>query len=109
MIKINIGENLKSIRQEHGYSRRKLADLCGVSSGYLEEIENGKKTPTIEILLKISKVYQTTVSMLIGEVNDDISPDMRQLLIRASKLNEKQLKLLNEFIEAFSNDDNSSK
>lgn len=105
MINIKVGNNLKSIRQQHNYSRRELSELSGLSPGYLEEIENDKKTPTIDTLLKISRVYQITVSNLIGEVNDFLSPDINHLIKNINKLTKKQISKLDDFIQSMLDQD----
>jgi transcriptional regulator with XRE-family HTH domain len=33
---------------------RKLAELSGVSTGYISEVERGEKKPTIEVLCKLA-------------------------------------------------------
>jgi transcriptional regulator with XRE-family HTH domain len=54
---MDIGSGVKSFRTLNKLSRKQMSDITGVSAGYIEEIESGKKTPTIEILLKISSAF----------------------------------------------------
>jgi transcriptional regulator with XRE-family HTH domain len=76
-----------------------MSDITGVSAGYIEEIESGKKTPTIEILLKISSAFNITVSELIGETKNELSPEIKRMMDNAIKLPADKLDYLNWFIE----------
>lgn len=59
-------ENLKKLRTEKGYSKRKLANLAELSTRCIERIEYGKaKAPQITTLVKIAKVFNITVDELI--------------------------------------------
>jgi transcriptional regulator with XRE-family HTH domain len=49
---VRIGELIESRRKEAGMSLQDVADACGISKGYVWEIENGK-TVNIGILLAI--------------------------------------------------------
>ncbi len=47
--------NMKEGRKVLGYSQMKLAELCGVSTSFIGEIEIGRKFPSASTLQKISK------------------------------------------------------
>ena len=49
--------NIKSIRKEKRITQRELAELIGVSEGYISDIERDSKDkhPTIKCLFKISE------------------------------------------------------
>ena len=46
--------NVKRARKELGYSQMKLAELCGVSTSFLGEIELGRKFPSAATLQKLA-------------------------------------------------------
>jgi transcriptional regulator with XRE-family HTH domain len=50
----------------HG-SLSRLARQLGISQSYLSEIRHGKKTPTLELALRISKVTGVPVESLVRE------------------------------------------
>ena len=60
-----IGEALKMFRSIHGYKAKELAGLLEISPSYLSEIENSKKTPSYELLVKYSEVFDVKLSTLI--------------------------------------------
>jgi transcriptional regulator with XRE-family HTH domain len=46
--------NVRRARKELGYSQMKLAELCGVSTSFLGEIELGRKFPSAQTLQKLA-------------------------------------------------------
>lgn len=50
------GEALKKARKAQGFRIDEFAAMIGVSSGYLSNVENSKKTPKIEEVSKIRKI-----------------------------------------------------
>ncbi|REK75795.1 XRE family transcriptional regulator [Paenibacillus paeoniae] len=63
-----IGERIKSLREQKGYSITKLADLAGVSKSYLSYIErNVQNNPSLQVLAKIAFHLDTNIEFLLGE------------------------------------------
>lgn len=50
----NIGEYIRSVRNEKGMSINELVKQSGVSKGYISQIENNKFNPSLDIVRKIS-------------------------------------------------------
>jgi len=50
--------NLKAYRKLHRISQTKLADLCDSSTGYIGEIESGKRFPSINMIERIANALQ---------------------------------------------------
>lgn len=46
--------SLKEIRTRKKMSRKKVAELSKISEAYLSMIENGKRTPTVEVINNIA-------------------------------------------------------
>ncbi|MDO4746435.1 MAG: helix-turn-helix transcriptional regulator [Bacillota bacterium] len=62
--------NLKEIRTSRELKVQDVADyLCCLPSVY-SRYENGKREPSVDVLLKLSKLYQVSVDYLIG--NDQV-------------------------------------
>lgn len=96
---MDIGKNIKHIRTAKKLSRKKLSELSGLSAGYIEEIESNKKTPTIESLLKISAVFQLTVSELIGETSIQFTPDFHELITDLESLPDEALEAVKAVVK----------
>jgi transcriptional regulator with XRE-family HTH domain len=50
---INIGLTLRSLREERGYTLRQLAEKAQVPHSHISNIENGKKTPGLDVIDRI--------------------------------------------------------
>lgn len=62
-----VGERLRELRQEKGYSISELAELAGVSKSYLSYIERDvQKNPSLQFLKKIALTLEIEVEDLLG-------------------------------------------
>jgi transcriptional regulator with XRE-family HTH domain len=50
--------NLKAYRKLRGISQMQLAELCGSSTGYIGEIESGKRFPSIKMIERIAIAFE---------------------------------------------------
>ena len=53
-MKVNIGQRLKKVRLERGYTLKDVASESGYSKALISRIENGNVSPSINSLLKIA-------------------------------------------------------
>jgi transcriptional regulator with XRE-family HTH domain len=53
------------LRQSARLSQEELADRAGIHRTYVSQIERGLKSPTIVMLLKLSKALDTTPSKVM--------------------------------------------
>lgn len=65
--------NLKKYRKERNLSQLKLAELCGTSTSYIEEIEIGKKFPSVEMIQRFSEAINIQPHMLFMAETDSYS------------------------------------
>lgn len=56
---------LKLLRTYHQLKQIELAKRLDIGNSYLSEIENGLKTPSIDLLQKYSEVFKIPVSSII--------------------------------------------
>jgi transcriptional regulator with XRE-family HTH domain len=62
------GEKLRNLRTQRGLPMTELAARLGYTShGYISEIENGKKQPTVEFVLKISRLFGVSTDQLLKD------------------------------------------
>ncbi|MFQ8601159.1 MAG: helix-turn-helix transcriptional regulator [Oscillospiraceae bacterium] len=59
-------------RKEHDLSQNKLAKLVGVSQPFINEIEKGRKSPSIEVLFKICEVLDITIFPDLDQKSNDL-------------------------------------
>jgi transcriptional regulator with XRE-family HTH domain len=63
-----LGEALRKARQKAGISQEDLAFEAHVDRTYISTLENGHKSPTVEMLFRICPVLGVGVSEIIAQV-----------------------------------------
>ena len=81
-----IAKNIKALRKQHEITLQKLADLTGLTKGYLSRIERSKKPPPYSTLNRIAIALGVEVGVLLG-VNLQNNQDTR---ISFTKRNERR-------------------
>lgn len=61
---MNLGKNVKNLREGKNITQKELADEVGVTQSMLNQIEKGVKIPSLATALDIAKVLDTTVDYL---------------------------------------------
>lgn len=64
---MNVAERITLLRTDKGYSVNKLANIAGLSQGFVRQIELGEKKPTIESLNLICDALDITLSDFFKE------------------------------------------
>lgn len=68
-----LGMSLRAYRADKGVTLRELAKQARVSSGYLSELERGRKEVSSELLAAICTALDTSVAELLMEVVANMS------------------------------------
>ena len=61
------GEKLRILREQHGFSLRDLGEMLVVSKNHVWNIEQGRKTPNIAMLIKIADIFGVTTDQLVRD------------------------------------------
>ena len=69
MIK-GLPDKLKELRIQHHYSQKEVAHKLQISPSIVSGYETGERTPSTEILLALSYLYQCSTDYLLGKVAD---------------------------------------
>ncbi len=84
-----IAKHLQFLRKSHNYTQDDLAKKLGISRQAVSKWETGATIPDLEVLLKISKLYNITI-------NDILEPKVQPRRItdfeQISTISEKELK-----------------
>lgn len=64
---VNIADTLREIRCKSGYTQQQIADILNCSRSTYTYYELGKTSPDIRTLIKLAKVFNTSVSAFLGE------------------------------------------
>ncbi|MFR2886622.1 MAG: helix-turn-helix domain-containing protein [Clostridium butyricum] len=67
---INIGENIKRLREQQGLTQKQLAEKVGISVSNITKYEKGQLEPSIERLTSLSKTLNTSVSDILTNNSD---------------------------------------
>ena len=65
------GEKLRILRKQHGMTLKNLADELGFSShGSVGDLESGRKKPSLEVVIKTSRIFGVSVDQLVKDELD---------------------------------------
>ena len=59
-------KGLREIRKKKGYSQLKVAMDLNISREALSYYENGKRSPDLEMLVKMSEYFNVSIDELLG-------------------------------------------
>lgn len=60
-------QKLQALRRKYGYSQKRVAGTLGVSPSIVSGYETGERTPSVEVLLALSYLYQCSTDYLLGK------------------------------------------
>lgn len=64
---MTFGKNLQNLRKEKGLSQDTLANMLYVTRQSVSQWENDKTMPSVDLLIKLSEIFDTTVDALLGK------------------------------------------
>ncbi len=73
VLRHEIGEVLRDIRQRQGRTLREVSHSARVSLGYLSEVERGQKEASSELLASICVALEIPLSQMLREVSDRLA------------------------------------
>ena len=84
MNEITICRNIKKLRKQNRFTLEKLADLTGLTKGYLSKVERSEKAPPYSTLNKIAGALGIEVTHFF-EITNEPSGDTRISIQRSSE------------------------
>lgn len=60
------GKRLRALREKAGTSQGDLADMAGLSRTYLNQLEAGKRDPSLSTLTRLARALGVKLEALIG-------------------------------------------
>lgn len=66
----SFGTRLKQFRSNKGWTLRKAASFAGITSGYLCMLEQDKRDPGMQVILKLCRAYSVTLDDLLKDLPD---------------------------------------
>lgn len=89
---------LKALRLKYGYSQKQVADKVDVSPSIISGYETGERTPSTEVLLSLSNIYNCSVDYLLGKQN--VEPP---IVFDIEGLTDKQIQAIITLIDSMKN------
>lgn len=80
-LNVQIGENIKAIREQIGYTQERFAELVNVSAQYISDVERGNVGISVATLRKIREITSVSSdSILMGNCDyNDVTLIIEQL------------------------------
>lgn len=100
-----MGQRLKKVREEKGWTLREAGKHIGINWTYLQMLEKGKNIPRLKVLKQITEIYEITPDYLFAY---DL-PTGKTILVQEfiewfNTLTESQQEKAIKFINCYSND-----
>jgi transcriptional regulator with XRE-family HTH domain len=73
LVRQEIGDVLRDVRQRKGHTLRQVASRASVALGYLSEVERGQKEASSEILASVAEALEVPISQIMREVADRLA------------------------------------
>ena len=70
--KSQIGRRLREKREQAGYTREKLAELCSLSPRFIANVEFGDSTFSLDSLMSVCRVLSCSADYILFGVRADI-------------------------------------
>ena len=64
-------EKILNHRKQTGWTQAVLAETAGTSTAHLNRLENGRASPSAELLYRISKALNTSMDYLMDDTADE--------------------------------------
>lgn len=90
-----LAEKLANLRLQHGLSQQTVAKRLGLSPSVISGYETGTRTPSIEVVVSLSRLYGCSCDYLLGR--ESLSPTAT---LDVSDLTVEQLQALQTIINA---------
>ncbi|MBG1279097.1 helix-turn-helix domain-containing protein [Lactococcus lactis] len=89
---MNIGKKLKALREEKHLTQQEVAKSLGITQGTYAIWEQKETNPTLEILKKITEIYDVSLQNLLGEKQE--TQDIIDLIDNYEQLHQDQKEVI---------------
>ena len=91
-----LGDKLKALRQQFNLSQKEVASIIDTSPSIISNYESGERTPSVENLIALARLYQCSTDYLLGFQSNDTDATLN-----VSMLTFEQKVLLQQFLASF--------
>jgi transcriptional regulator with XRE-family HTH domain len=103
-VKQEFGSRLRRLRKAKKMTARELGEKLGVAESTIIGYENGVRSPNLQQLSEIARIFNVTTDFLVSDNADELR-DLKQLLetkdinYNGYKLNEAEIEQAKNFLE----------
>lgn len=65
-VSLSLGERVRDLRHERGWTLADLANGAGVSTSFVNDIEHDRTTPSLKTLVRIAQALGMSVTQLLA-------------------------------------------
>lgn len=102
-INIQIGQNIRQIREDTGLTQEKLADILGIGDKHVSAIERGAVGLSLPTLMRICDALSVSADRVLFGTRDDVnrrSADIHILMERLERLPDRQFEATKNVMDA---------
>ncbi|MFY1599609.1 helix-turn-helix domain-containing protein, partial [Micromonospora sp. WMMD737] len=81
MAKTFVGARLRRLREEHGLTQVALARTLGLSTSYVNQLENDQRPVTVPVLLSLSERFDLPTHYFTPDSDARLVSDLRDILL----------------------------
>lgn len=89
----SVGNRIREVREHRRMTQDRLAEMAGISKGFLSDVENEKRNISSEYLLRIANSLGTSVDYLLKGESSSADTLQREPVVIPSALSEAALQL----------------
>ncbi len=78
--KLFIGQNLREIRDQHKLTQARFAEQLGISTSYLNQMENNQRHVTASVLLALAEAFAVDIASLSENDSDRLLADVSEII-----------------------------
>jgi transcriptional regulator with XRE-family HTH domain len=100
---MSLGARITKLRLKAGQSLQQVADGVGVSKAHIWELEKGRAdNPSMGLVTRLADHFGVSIASLVGEDPraSDADPKLSKMFRQASKLEEKDLAVLEDMLQS---------
>lgn len=97
----NLGLKIRFYRENTGLTQGQLSELINISQNFLSQIENGRRTPSLKTVIKISEVLKMPIFLLFqfDETHKQKNSILKKYEPLINSLNKKEQLFLSDVIK----------
>jgi transcriptional regulator with XRE-family HTH domain len=96
-----VGQNIRLFRRAKGITQEVLAEMVDVSGSYIGYLERGKKSPSLDLLVKIADVLSVEPAILFTPAEETVTREFKKLIGILSGKGTEPLRFMNKVAEAY--------